>query len=266
MKDYFQILGVTSSASDDEIRKRYRKLAMQFHPDRNPDNPQAEEKFKDIAEAYGVLTDPLKRRQYEAARSRGSEYQTGQQGGGFNYSQEDILRDLFKDPRFQQILASLLRDFQRSGFRANPTFLKHTFFGGRGGFFVGGLFFIGSLVGPALLASLTGNKTKRGLLQHIGQAVGSLLHGSTGPQPSAAAHDLDIIYHIPISSEELQQGKWVQVAVNNDQDDQQVLKVKIPSGSSYGRKLRVRGKGRRDGSGRQGDLYLQVEACAEGEA
>ncbi|MGA7277528.1 MAG: DnaJ domain-containing protein, partial [Desulfocapsaceae bacterium] len=55
MKDYYQILDVTIEAGEDEIRRSYRRLAMQYHPDRNPDDPQAEEKFKEVAEAYGVL-------------------------------------------------------------------------------------------------------------------------------------------------------------------------------------------------------------------
>lgn len=259
MKDYYQILGVTSSFGDEEIRKRYRKLAMQYHPDRNPDNPHAEEKFKEVAEAYGVLTDPVKRRQYDAARSRGTDYQPGQQGSGFNYSQEDILRDLFQDPRFQQMFTGLLREFQRSGFRANPTFLKHAFFGGRGGFLMGGLFFLGSLIGPALLGSFTGKNSKKGMLKNVGQAVGSFFGGTAPAAAPASTVDLDIIYHIPVTAEEVHQGKWVQVAVTNDRQDQQILKVKIPGGSSFGQKLRLKGKGREDGGGRQGDLFLVIE-------
>jgi len=65
-KDYYGILGVTRNASDIEIKKAYRKLAMQYHPDRNPGKEKwANEKFKDINEAYGVLGDPQKRRQYD---------------------------------------------------------------------------------------------------------------------------------------------------------------------------------------------------------
>lgn len=258
MKDYYQILGVTKASNDDDIRKRYRRLAMQYHPDRNPDNAEAEEKFKEIAEAYGVLTDPVKRRQYDAARSRGTDYNSGGQGAGFSYSQEDILRDLFKDPRFQQTLHGLLREFQRSGFRSNPTFLKNAFFGGRGGFLVGGLFFVGSLVGPALLGALS-SKKGGDLLGTIGKAVGSLLNGSSSQAPPAPDTDLDITYHIPVSAEELDQGKWVQVAVTNDSKQPEILKVKIPSGSSFGQKLRVKGKGKEDGRGRRGDLYLEIE-------
>jgi molecular chaperone DnaJ len=64
-RDYYEILGVSKSASDDEIKKAYRKLAMQYHPDRNPDNKEAEDKFKEAAEAYEVLSDKDKRGKYD---------------------------------------------------------------------------------------------------------------------------------------------------------------------------------------------------------
>lgn len=87
-KDYYKILGLERSASADEVRKMYRKLAMQYHPDRNPGNKQAEERFKDINEAYQVLNDPQKRARYDQL---GSAYSGWQQRGGsprdFDWSQ-----------------------------------------------------------------------------------------------------------------------------------------------------------------------------------
>ena len=64
-KDYYKILGVERSASEDEIKKAYRKLALKYHPDHNPGDKSAEAKFKDVGEAYEVLGDPQKRKQYD---------------------------------------------------------------------------------------------------------------------------------------------------------------------------------------------------------
>ena len=77
-KDYYKILGVERKASEEDIRKAYRKLAMQYHPDRNPNDKQAEERFKEINEAYQVLSDPKKRAHYDRL---GSDYSTWQRRG-----------------------------------------------------------------------------------------------------------------------------------------------------------------------------------------
>jgi len=64
-KNYYEILGVSPEAPPEEVKKAYRQLALKFHPDRNPGDRQAEERFKEISEAYGVLMDPEKRKQYD---------------------------------------------------------------------------------------------------------------------------------------------------------------------------------------------------------
>jgi DnaJ-class molecular chaperone len=87
-KDYYQTVGVARNASADEIRAAYRKLALKYHPDRNPGDKQAEEKFKELNEAYQVLSDPQKRARYDQLGSAYSNYQRGGgTPGGFDWSQ-----------------------------------------------------------------------------------------------------------------------------------------------------------------------------------
>jgi len=79
--DYYQVLNVQKNASEDELKKAYRRLAMKYHPDRNPDNKQAEEQFKEIKEAYEILSDPQKRAAYDQFGHAGVDATIG--GGGF---------------------------------------------------------------------------------------------------------------------------------------------------------------------------------------
>jgi curved DNA-binding protein len=109
-KDYYQILGVPRTATQDDVKKAYRKLARQYHPDNNPGDKQAESKFKEINEANEVLSDPQKRQKYDALGSQWQQYQrTGGRPGGFDWNQwttqtqsYDVndLNDLFGDGGF----------------------------------------------------------------------------------------------------------------------------------------------------------------------
>jgi curved DNA-binding protein len=113
MKNYYSVLGISQGATDEEIKKAYRKLAMQYHPDRNSGDDKAEEKFKEVSEAYAVLSDKKKRNQYD---------QFGSEGFHQKFSREDIFRDFD--------INEILRGFGAGGGRGNPFQGQENPFGG----------------------------------------------------------------------------------------------------------------------------------------
>ena len=97
-RDYYEVLGVQKGASDDEIKKAYRKTAKKYHPDLHPDDKEAEEKFKECNEAYEVLSDPQKKARYDQFGFAGVDpnYGAGQGGaGGYGFDGDIDLGDIF---------------------------------------------------------------------------------------------------------------------------------------------------------------------------
>src|SRR5262245_29866931 len=95
-KDYYEVLGVSRNATDDDIRKAYRKLARKHHPDVNTGNKSAEEIFKEISEAYSVLSDPEKRKKYDSPGHGGTPFDFSDARGGERFTDlEDLFGDLF---------------------------------------------------------------------------------------------------------------------------------------------------------------------------
>jgi len=92
-KDYYQMFGLNRDASEDEIKRAYRKLALKYHPDHHPNDSESEEKFKEISEAYAVLSDPIKRKEYNTS---------GHVRFKRRYSSEDIFRNFDFDQLFKE--------------------------------------------------------------------------------------------------------------------------------------------------------------------
>jgi molecular chaperone DnaJ len=93
-RDYYEVLGVNKDCAEDELKKAYRRLAMKWHPDRNPDNPKAEEHFKEAKEAYEILSDASKRAAYDQFGHAGVDPQAAAGAGGMG-GFGDIFSDIF---------------------------------------------------------------------------------------------------------------------------------------------------------------------------
>lgn len=271
MKDYYQILGVPENASQEEIKKAFRKLAFKHHPDTNPGNEkQAEERFKEINEAYGVLGDSYKRQQYDFARKgqfAGAGYNTGY--GGFQYSQQDIFRDTFAN---QAMFDELSRMFAQAGLRFDQDFLNRVFFQGSGFVFQ----FFATPGGARQRAYRSGGGTtyqaqspytsvttyKPGLIERllskvavkIGRYALRKLFG-IGYEP-LPKRNLDQHIELEISPAQAAAGGEKQVTCKRDNEKKKLM-VKIPAGIKTGTKIRLKGMGLTEGK-KSGDLYLHI--------
>jgi curved DNA-binding protein len=257
-KDYYRTLSLGQDASEDDVRRAYRRLALQWHPDRNAGDPGAAERFKEISEAYAVLVDSVKRREYDRARQVGGP-------GGFRHTREDLFRDLFADPRASGIFDELARELERMGMRVDSRHFQQTLFGGRA-VVTGGVFIITPLT-PVLgllrlaRAAVRGARSEpapapRGLVGWLADAGRWLLGSPAGALKGTQSRDLTI--PLRLSRREAEQGGRKRLTVERE-DGRDELLVNIPSGVRAGTRLRLRGKGRRTPGGPAGDLYLAVD-------
>ena len=219
-KDFYAVLGVAKDADSAAIKKAYRNLAKKYHPDRNPDDAAAAEKFKEIGEAYAVLSDDKERQQYDAIRSMaggGARFTSGT-GGGAGAGFEDIFSSMFGggggNVRFstsggaEPDIDELLRQFGAAG--------------GTGGF---------------------GGRRSRSPFGF----------GGFGSQPEPVKGP-DVVTSATLSLRDAVAGTTVELVA-----DGRTMTVRIPAGVHSGQKIRLRGKGRpgRNG-GESGDMVVTI--------
>ncbi|MBE9168283.1 DnaJ domain-containing protein [Pleurocapsales cyanobacterium LEGE 06147] len=221
-KDYYAILGVSKTATSEEIKKKFRKLALKYHPDRNPGDKQAEARFKEISEAYEVLSDTEKRQKYDQfGRYWQQAEQTGQTGwsnggvgvdvGGFDFSQYG---------NFEEFINELLGRFSTPG--GSSSSRSYTY------------------------------KTSTGQRDYSDfDGFGDF--GGFGEQAATKSADKEAT--IRLSFAEAFRGVTKRLNLGNE-----IVDVRIPPGAKPKTRIRVRGKGQYNTYNRQrGDLYLNVE-------
>ena len=271
-KDYYKILDVSDSSNQEDIKKSYRKLALELHPDHNPNDPASENKFKEITEAYGVLSDPNKKQEYDRFRS---DYLSGRttSSSRFRYSLEDIFSSMFQGQNVRDIFEELNREFSRSGVRSGNSFFESIFFGGA----VGGLGRILRMVpGPIgrigmglKLAQMVGtslytlNKMKKAKdaanpdkTQSDENPLVNNLKGMFGKNQSEKKSTLDMDFAISASPAEALNGTRKKISYQVDGKTEQLI-IRIPPKFPSGGKLRIRQKGRTL-NGNRGDIILTV--------
>jgi DnaJ-class molecular chaperone len=269
-RDYYETLGVKKNASEDEIKKAYRKLAREYHPDRNPGDKQAESRFKEVQEAYDILSDKKKRAQFDrfgfaGVGSHGGAggpggFQWGGGPGGFEFHgdpavAEEMLRNMFGGGMggggFEEMFGSQSRGGRRSRrhapqeVEAEATIPFAT--AALGG--TVGIQIDGRQLEVKVPAGVEDGKKLR--LREQGPSGADLivkLH--VAPHPYFRREDNNVILEVPLSLSEAVLGAKVDVPTLSGEH----LTVRVPPGTSSGARLRLRGKGIAGG-----DQFIEIK-------
>ena len=191
-RDYYEVLGVSKNPSDDEIKKAYRKLAIKYHPDKNPGNKEAEEKFKEINEAHDVLSDKQKRARYDqfghagvgGAGAGGNPF--GGQGGAFNFNGQSFNFD-FGGGAFDDILGNIFgfggarRPRRGADYQTSVT-----------------LTFEEAIFGTTKTIDIDGKDTKIKIPAGIDDGMSIRLAGKGGPAPEGGTERGDLYVRIKV--------------------------------------------------------------------
>jgi molecular chaperone DnaJ len=282
-KDFYKILGVAKDASDAEIKKAYRKLARQYHPDTNSGDTAAEKKFKDISEAYSVLSDPDERQQYDAIRAMGGGARFAPHGAGStaNGGFEDLFGGLFTGgggrhsggfstaggvpPEFADLFgggfgggpAGYQRAPQKGADRTASTSIS--FAGSIRGTTIGLREPDGEVIDVRVPAGIKdGQKVRvRGKGQYGPAGNGDLLVTVNVKPHDFYTRDGDNLrIHVPVSFPEAALGADIEVPTI----DGEHVRMRVPAGTPSGRTLRVKGRGVKT-SKATGDLLVTIDVA-----
>ncbi|XAS74763.1 DnaJ C-terminal domain-containing protein [Micrococcaceae bacterium Sec5.1] len=281
-KDFYAILGVAKDASDADIKKAYRKLAREHHPDTNSGNAAAEKKFKDISEAYSVLSNPEDRQQYDAIRAMGGARfapgaGAGRGGAGANGGFEDLFGGLFggggRQPSGAGGIPPEFADLFGGGFGGGQTGFQRAPQKGSDRTATTSISFAGSIKGTTVsLRESNGHvidvKIPAGIKD--GQKVRQRGKGNVGPAGNGdliitvnvKPHEFfqrdgdNIRIHVPVTFAEAALGATIDVPTI----DGDTVKVRVPAGTPSGRTLRVKGRGVKT-SKATGDLLVTIDVA-----
>lgn len=263
-KDFYKILGVAKDVSDAELKKVYRKLARQYHPDSNPGDAKAEAKFKEISEAYSVLSDPEQRKEYDAVKAMGggARFTAGGPGAGGGF--QDVFGDIFGGGRRGGFPSGFENMFGGGGFGPQPgadltTSTKLSFIDAIRGTTIKVTGQNGQPITVKIPAGVSdGQKIKlagKGQASPNGGPAGDLIVSiSVKPHPVFTRDGINLRVSVPVTFAEAVLGATIQVPTLGGEP----VKLKVAPGTPNGRVLRVKGKGVATSKG-EGDLLATVE-------